>query len=41
MTSFDQEWTEEPILRDPAGNLVQSWADDPDGDLIESWINQR
>jgi hypothetical protein len=33
-------WTKELILRDPAGNLAQSWADDPDGDLIEV-VNSR
>jgi hypothetical protein len=41
MPSIDQEWKEEPILRDTGGNLVQSWADDPDGDLIDVWLEQR
>jgi hypothetical protein len=26
LSSFPHEWTKEPILHDPAGNLVQSWS---------------
>jgi hypothetical protein len=40
-TSFPCEWTKEPILRDPGGNLVQSWADDLDGELINVWLEER
>jgi hypothetical protein len=39
-TSFHWEWTKEPILRDPGGNLVQSWADDPDGELIDAYLEK-
>jgi hypothetical protein len=39
--SFCNDWTKEPILTDPAGNPVESWAYDPDGVLIEVWLDDQ
>jgi hypothetical protein len=39
--SFCNDWTKEPILTDPAGTPVQSWAYDPEGVLIEVWLEDQ
>lgn len=39
--SFYFDWIEEPILRGPVGEMVQSWADDPEGNLIDVWLEER
>lgn len=36
--SFCSHWIKEPILRDPEGNPVESWAYDPDGILVDVWL---
>jgi hypothetical protein len=38
--SFGFHYNVEPIRRDPAGNLVESWADDPNGELIDAYLEK-